>query len=329
MKTLIIFVMLLFTPLSHANDEQIDFIGFTFENDAFFRDDGLYSNGLTVSWGYNELSSLEEDTLPSWLAYLAQKSYLTKDPDKTYSVTYRFAHLLQTAIELSAEELVEEDAPYVGLLAWNGQLGAYDDFVSDQLSLTLGMVGPLAGGELVQSTVHQLIGSKAPQGWDNQIDNEFAFRLQAQRLWRIYNHPLGIGEYDLLTGLNGGVGNLRSDIGAGIGLRWGRALADNFSSASAFPSKKMNSANNSVHGWYLFVNSSAFYVANDIFMDGNTFQDSHSVSLIHQQFGISAGVMVNLYHWKIVYTLFQQSAQYQGQNEASRYGSITVSYNFD
>lgn len=328
MKTLIIILLLLFAPLSDANDKPLDFFSFTFENDEFFKDDGLYTNGLILSWGYNELRDLEGEILPSWISYLAQKSYLTSKPDKIYSVTYRFAHLLQTAIDLRAEELQPEDAPYVGLFAWNGQLSAYDDFSSDQLSLTLGLVGPLAGGELLQSTVHQVIDAKSPQGWGNQINNEFVFRLQAQRLWRIYDHSLSIGEFDLITGLNGGVGNLRSDIGAGVGLRWGKALADNFSSASAFPIKKINSVNNNAHGWYFFVNTSAFYVANDIFMNGNTFQDSHSVSLIHPQFGTSVGVMVNLYHWNLVYTLFQQSDQYQGQNETSRYGSITVSYNY-
>jgi len=331
MKKLMIIVLLMFTPLCFANDETLDFFSLTFENDYFTTDDGLYSNGLILSWGYNELSSLEGDTLPSWISYLAQKSYLTSEPDKTYSVTYRFAHLIQTAIDVSEKELVPEDAPYVGLFAWNGQLSAYDDLSSDQLSLSLslGLVGPLSGGKRAQSAVHQAIGSMAPRGWDNQIGNEFVFRLQAQRLWRIYDRPLGIGEFDLITGINGGVGNLRSDIGAGVGLRWGQELTDNFSSASAFPIQKINSLNTSPHGWYFFVNTSAFYVANDIFMNGNTFQDSHSVSLIHQQFGISAGIMVNLYHWNIVYTLFQQSDEYRGQNETSRYGSITVSYNFD
>lgn len=329
MKTFIIIVLLLFTPLSYANDEPLDFFSFTFENDYFTTDDGLYSNGLILSWGYNELGSLEIDTLPPWIAYLAQKSYLTSEPNKNYSVTYRFAHLLQTAINARTKELVPEDAPYVGLLAWNGQLSAYDEFSSDQLSLTLGLVGPLAGGEFVQTKVHQAIASKPPKGWDNQINNELVFRLQAQRLWRVYDHSLGLGEFDLITGLNGGFGNLRSDIGAGIGLRWGSALADSFSSASAFPIQKINSVNAGAYGWYFFVNTSAFYVANDIFINGNTFQDSHSVSLIHQQIGISAGIVANFYQWNVVYTLFRQSDEYQGQNETSRYGSITVSYNFD
>ncbi|MFT6927750.1 MAG: hypothetical protein ACJAZP_003389 [Psychromonas sp.] len=67
------------------------------------------------------------------------------------------------------------------------------------------------------------------------------------------------------------------------------------------------------HGWYFFVNTSAFYVANDIFINGNTFQDSHSVSLIHDQIGISASIVANFYQWNLVYTLFRQSDEYQGK----------------
>lgn len=328
MKTLIIFVMLLFTPLSYADNDKVDFISFSFENDSFFRDDGLYSNGLIFSWGYNDVSALDNETLPLWIAYIADKSYLTSQSDKTYSVAYTVGQLIQTAIDISVKELVEEDAPYVGLLAWDAQLSAYDNVSNDQLSLTLGVVGPASGAEYVQHMVHKIIGASEPQGWDNQINNEFVFRVQAQRLWRVYDKPLGIAEFDVITGLNGGIGNLRSDVGAGVGVRWGEDLSNNFSSASAFPIRKFNRFNNSANGWYLFANASTFYVANDIFMDGNTFQDSHSVDLIHQQFAISAGIMVNFNSWNFVYTLLQQTDQYHGQNESSRYGSIIITYNF-
>ena len=74
MKTLIIFVIMLSAPFVYANDHDVDLISFTFENDAFFRDDGLYSNGLFLAWGYNDVNALDNETLPSWIAYLAQKS---------------------------------------------------------------------------------------------------------------------------------------------------------------------------------------------------------------------------------------------------------------
>ncbi|MFT6986269.1 MAG: lipid A 3-O-deacylase [Psychromonas sp.] len=328
MNKLIIVLIIIFTPLSYAEND-VDFFGVTLENDFFFNDDGLYTNGLIATWGYDDVERLDEQALPDWLAYLAQKSYLNKQQDKRYAITYTVAQLIQTAIDDSVEELIAEDSPYVGMLAWEGQLTAYDHLTLDRLTLILGMVGPVASAEFTQTAVHNVVDARDTRGWGNQIGNEAVFRVQADRLWRIYDKTLGNTEFDVVSGVNAGIGNFRSDIGAGVGLRWGQELQNSFLSASAFPIQKLNRPQHSPNGWYFFVNSAAFYVANDIFMNGNTFQDSHSVSLIHQQFSISTGFMVNLYHWSIVYTLFQQSAQYQGQNEASRYGSITVSYNFD
>lgn len=327
MKVFITLLMVLLVPFSYATND-LDHLNFTFENDAFLRDDGLYSNGLLVSWGYNDVRSLDKQTLPAWLACLVQATYLSSLADKHYALSYSVGQLLQTAIDLSQEELVAEDAPYVGLLAWKAQLSAYDHLQNDQLSLILGLVGPASGAEFVQNLVHQVIGSTTPQGWGNQIANEFVLRLQGQRLWRIYDKQLGTTEFDAIGGIHGGVGNYRSDIAAGVGVRWGRNLAKSFLSASAFPVQKFNHSQNSPHGWYLFANVSAFYVANDIFINGNTFQDSHSVDLIHQQFSISAGVMLNIHSWNIFYTLLHSTDQYHGQNERSRFGSVSVTYNF-
>lgn len=327
MKRFIIVAIMLLTSFSYA-DDGADFLSMTVENDAFVRDDGLYSSGLIATWGYNDVERLDKQTLPDWLAYVAQKSYLSTQQDKRYSISYSVAHLLQTAIEISVEELIEEDAPYVGMLAWKGKLSAYDQLMIDQLSFTLGMVGPAAGAEFVQEVTHAVIGASAPRGWDNQIGNEPVFRVQAERLWRIYDNTLADTEFDVITGVNGGIGNLRSNIAAGVGLRWGQDLQSNFSSAPVFPLQKLNHAHYSPYGWYFFANASAFYVANDIFIDGNTCQDSHSVDLIHQQLGASVGVMANIYNWNVVYTVLQLSDQYHGQNERSRFGSIAITYYF-
>ena len=327
MKRFIIAVIMLFTSFSYAEND-VDFFSFTLENDAFVRDDGLYTGGLIATWGYDDVERLDKQTLPDWLAYLAQKSYLNTQQDKRYSITYSVAHLSQTAIDIKVSELIEEDAPYVGMLGWGGQLTAYDQLIIDRLSLTLGMVGPVVGAEFVQEVVHEAIDANEPQGWDHQIDNEPVFRLQVERSWRVYEKTLGSTELDLVTAVNSGIGNLRSDIGAGVGLRWGLDLQSNFSSADAFPAQKLNGGHNSPNGWYCFANASAFYVVNDIFMDGNTFQDSHSVNLIHQQYGVSLGVMANIYNWNIVYTLLQLSDQYHSQSERSRFGSLTLTYYF-
>ena len=327
MKRLLITAIMLFTPFSYAAHD-IDFFSLTIENDFFFKDDGLYSSGLIATWGYDDVERLDEQSLPGWLAYLAEKSYLNRQQDKLYNIAYAVAQLQQTPIDIKVAELIEEDAPYVGMLAWEGQLTSYDQFSLDRLSLVLGAVGPISGAEFVQDVVHKLIGANDPQGWDHQINNEPVFRLQAERSWRIYDKTLQDAEIDIITGANAGIGNLRSDLGAGIGLRWGQGLQSNFSSFSAFPVQKLNFAHNSPNGCYVFANVSAFYVANDIFMDGNTFQDSHSVDLIHQQYGASVGLMANINNWGFLLTLLHLSDQYHGQNERSRFGSVTLTYHF-
>jgi hypothetical protein len=49
---------------------------------------------------------------------------------------------------------------------------AWDDRVSDQLSLILGFVGPVALAEPAQTFIHRLTGADEPQGWDNQLQQE-------------------------------------------------------------------------------------------------------------------------------------------------------------
>ena len=327
MKRLVFTALTLLTAFAAA-DNKIDFISFKAENDSFFKEDGLYSNGLSLSWGYDDVPRLDKQSLPDWLAYLARKSHLSAQQNKDYAITYSFAHLLQTAIDIKIAELVEEDAPYVGLLAWRGQLTAYDAFTLDRASLTLGLVGPVAAAKSLQQLAHYVIAANNPQGWNNQIGNEAVFQLQAERLWRVYKQKFKVTEFDLLSAANAGIGNFRSDMGLAVGLRWGQGLQSSFSAASAFPLQKLNYAHHSADGWYFFSNVSASYALNDIFIDGNSFQESHSVDLIHPQYGASIGVMANIAQWNIVYTLLQLSDQYHGQKQRSRFGSLTFTYHF-
>lgn len=308
------------------------FASLVFENDAFFRDDEQYSHGLFLNWGYSHVDALNAQNLPFWIASLAQKTHLTTryktNKSKQYAISYGFGQALQTAVDITVDELLEEDSPYVGLLAWEVNLLAYDALVSDEAGMIIGAVGPIALGEFSQTFAHKIMGATEPQGWDNQINNELVLRIQARRTWRVYESQFLNGEFDFLTGIDGGIGNLRSDLSTGVAIRFGQQLRKNFLSASVFPVQKFNGLNNSAYGWYLFANASATYVANDIFMNGNTFEDSHSVDLIHPQGAISLGFMANIYDFSILYTILYLSDEYQNQRKSSRFGSLVLTYHF-
>ena len=100
------------------------------------------------------------------------------------------------------------------MIAWKANISAYNEKISDELSLTLGAVGPATGGEYIQKHLHDVIRANKPLGWDNQINNEVVFRVEAERLWRHSIASFRNTEVDLVTGINTGLGNLLSDVNA-------------------------------------------------------------------------------------------------------------------
>jgi len=122
----IVILLILLSPLSYAEDNELDFISFIIENNFIFFENCGYSNAFIGAWGYNDVGKLDKQSLPSWIAYLANKSYLTSMLDKQYSEPYSIGQYMQTAIDIEESELVEEDAPYASLLAWEGQINAFN-----------------------------------------------------------------------------------------------------------------------------------------------------------------------------------------------------------
>lgn len=320
---------LFFAPAALAIEKEMDFFTVTFENDVLFKEDGEYTNGLAVAWGYKDIKGFDDETLPSWLAFLADKTYLSNGGDnKQYDVGYGLAQTMQTSTDITVAELVEDDAPYAGFLGWKSSLLAFDEHQVDEVGLILGVVGPASGAEQTQKFIHKITDSDEPMGWDNQLENELVFRVDAKRLWRLADFNVGSTEFDIIGGAVGGLGNLRSDVGGAVSLRWGQDLQRSFSSVAVIPARDPNPLGNSKDGWYVFANLGVSYVANNIFIDGNTFKDSHSVDLIHEQATISAGAAVNISNWSFLVSLVRGTDQYETQTEFSRFGSFAVSYNF-
>lgn len=320
---------LIVSPSAYTADQEMDFFTVTFENDVLFQEDGGYTNGLGVAWGYNDVESLNDEILPSWLAYLADKTYITNGgANKRYDIGYSIGQIMQTPIDITVSELVEEDAPYAGFLGWKSSLIAFDEHQVDEIGLIIGVVGPASGAEKSQKIIHKITDSDEPMGWDNQLENELVFRVDAKRIWRLADFSAGSTEFDIIGGAVGGIGNLRSDVGGAISLRWGQDLKNSFSSAAVIPARDPNPLGNSKNGWYVFANLGASYVANNIFIDGNTFKDSHSVDLIHEQATISAGAALTLNNWSFLISAVRGTDQYKTQSEFSRFGSFAVSYNF-
>ena len=66
-------------------------------------------------------------------------------------------------------------------------------------------------------------------------------------------------------------------------------------------------------------------VARNIFLDGNTIRDSHSVSKKRWVGDAAVGVAANFGVYKIAFVRVFRSQEFIGQQSAPRYGSITIS----
>ncbi|KKN83321.1 hypothetical protein LCGC14_0300700 [marine sediment metagenome] len=318
-----------FISCAAQGQTETDWIQLNWENDFFAGEDNGYTNGTGVSWGRRGLEQFDGQSLPGWLGFLAEKTYLANFSGRQRAVSYTLGQAMYTPTDIEQTQLIENDRPYAGLLVWGASLYAFDEEVSDRLSLMLGVVGPAAGAKHTQKLIHDVVGSDTPQGWGNQLDNEPVFSVEAQRLWRVEQWRRGGLEFDIIAGAGGGAGNLLSQVSSGVALRVGSQLGGTWSAVSLIPSRTINTfASESIASWQLYFSLGGRYVLNDITIDGNTFSSSHSVPLEHTQGIMSAGLAVNRGQWGASFSYQLGTDQFEGQRMNTRFGALALTYLF-
>jgi lipid A 3-O-deacylase len=310
-----------------AAAEEERWLTLTWENDWNTADSG-YTNGMGVGWGRGPYRSFDDADLPRWLGATARALPYSRDDAFTHDISYRVSQLMFTPDDISAEEVIEDDRPYAGILLWSAHLHSWRERFSNRYRLTLGAVGPVSGAEQVQELAHKLISVNKANGWDNQLDNEPVFMLSNERLYRLADGRFGDAlEYDVLGLTELMAGTLRSEVGAGAGFRIGAGLARSFASVSLVPGRNVHPLGQGPGSeWYAFVNLYARYVFNDITLDGNYFSDSHSVDLTHEQALYALGLAWRSARWGVVASYQESSRTFEERKEVTGFGSVSVTF---
>lgn len=312
-----------------AGEKVPEFITFTFENDFFVGEDDGYTNGLGVTYGKGPFNQFNNDNLPNWLHWLSKDLYVSTMKNKQRAVAHMFFQRMQTPVDITEPELIVDDVPYAGLLAWQGTMYAWDDRVSDQLSLILGFVGPVTLAEQAQTFIHVLMNADEPQGWDNQIQNEPVFKIEAQRIWSLYRSG-GMGtQFDLLGLWGAGIGNLESATKGGFAVRWGTNLKHSYQAFSLQVDRQINPLSlTPSNDFYLFLGGRVGVVFNNILIDGNTFKDSHSVPLEHFQDQVSTGVVWSSGRNAFVFQVSSISSSTPIIDDRELFGALSITHRF-
>lgn len=291
------------------------------ENDAFTGTDRHYTNGILASW-------LSGEDVPSWIRQVGDViPMFANDSRRRYGVA--LSHVIFTPENTETSEPILNDRPYAAWLSGNFALTAETEDRLDRLTLSLGVVGPGAGGEFVQNEFHTIIGSDKAQGWTNQIHNEPALNLFYERQWRwLAEASEGGFGVDALPHLGAALGNVYTYAAAGLALRLGQDLPADWGPPRVRPALPGSAyfQPRSGFGWYLFAGAEGRAVARDIFLDGNTWKDSQSVDKRPLVADLNAGLAVTIDGFRIAYTYVYRTKEFYGQDEPDKFASISLSF---
>ena len=300
-----------------------------FENDILDTgaSDRHYTNGLLISY------QTGENRVWSWLDGWARRHYFL-DPDVRLRAGLAVGHNLYTPEDISTSELVENDRPYAAWLHVDLSLVGQTDDLLRTMQLSFGIVGPAAKGEEFQKWVHKIIDSPEPMGWDNQLNNELALMLVFEQKWRNIHSPgflRGLGlDIDLSPHGSVALGNVFTYGGVGGTVRLGQGLERDFGPPRIQPSPPGSGfcAPTGGFGWYLFGGLDGRLMLRNIFLDGNTFSDSHSVDKNYLVGDLVSGVAVSGLGMRFSLTYVVRTPEFKEQSGADRFGSITLSFHF-
>jgi len=303
------------------------------ENDRIANTDRHYTNGVRLGW----VSEAEDgDNLPEVRDTL-QMLYPLADV-RGGRLGLEMGHNIYTPADTEARTLQTDDRPYAGWLYVSGSLyaetgkGLGDHFTEtlDKMALEVGVVGPAALGKQVQNEYHKLIGVATSKGWEHQLENEPGINLIGERKWRHKALRFYGLEADAIPHVGASLGNVYTHLNTGLTLRIGQELYVDYGPPLIRPSLSGFGAVNPAEkfSWYAFAGVDGRWVLRNIFLDGNTFADSHSVDKKPLVGDFVAGVALTYHNVRVAFTHVMRTREFDTQAEPDRFGAVSLSFRF-
>lgn len=231
---------------------------------------------------------------------------------------YAIGQYLYSPSDIEIKEAMTNDRPYGGWLYAGFSSFKVKDNTYEFGEIDIGIIGPSSYAQQVQETIHKWTGSTTPQGWDNQLKDEIGINIIYQR-----KHKWDYNIIDVIPHYGGCLGNAFTYLNAGCMSRIGYNLPDNFGFLRMEPTAKAN-----FFSCYLFSEVDGRYVARNVFLDGNTFEDSYSVDKEELVGDLTVGMGAIYNRFEIVYGETYRSKEFESQEESDMFGTIMLSWRF-
>lgn len=307
------------TPAAGA--ESLGVFSFVVENDLFYGLDQHYTNGLRLLWVPDG-----EAIPPKWARNLIRKVPWFRNQG-TLRHGYAFGQSMFTPSDITVAKPPSDERPYAGWLYSSIGLGVESGKVLDLLALTVGMVGPSALAKQGQKFIHEISDSDEPQGWDTQLANEPGIMVTYQHSWRaLASSTFTEGQMDVTPHVGAVVGNVFTYGNLGLTLRFGKRLPNDYGPPRIQPGSPGSGDFSPVShtGWYFFVGVEGRAVARNIFLDGNTFYESSSVTKEPLVGDVQFGYVFDWRRYRLCYTHVLRTREYQTQASRDDFGAFSI-----
>jgi len=317
-----------------ADSPYDNYLSFSYENDLIGDGtDKYYTSGVRLTY-YNM-----NTVVPDVVADVAE-AIPDFDINGTTSTFFTLGQNLYSPSVITDPNERPNDRPYAAWLYGSLGLSTVTGDHADDVELTLGVVGPEALGEQTQKFIHtHITGSPTPRGWEHQLDFEPGVILSWQRRW-----PRGPnGDWSVDFGdnfrlnaepnVNVSLGNIHTYAGTGLMLTFG-PYQDTLQDTPPRVKPAMSGSGffnvpDQDWSWYTFAGADARIIGRNIFLDGNTFDNSSpSVDKKYIVGDLVAGVAFTLNNYRLSYTANYRTKEFDGQDEDTVFGSITLTTRF-
>ncbi len=313
-----------------ASDAPHGYVSIVVENDVMVSDrDRHYSNGFRIDWVPKERRSM------LGLTGLLEGLLLSRPEGSTPRPYLQFGQNMYTPSDITDPELIEDDHPFGGWLYLTTGVELATPRWTDQVELTLGLVGPASQAGRFQRAWHRWFGFRPANGWPNQLRNEPGINLAYRRQWHL---PLGADNGGPLLSLHphagASLGNVFTYAATGLTLQLSKGTSWRTLPriSPALPGSGIIGPTGGSFGWSVFIGVEGRAVARNIFLDGNTFRDSHGVRSKALVGDLTAGfIMVldgvlGLPPVRLTFSITLRSGEFDGQDGSNRFGGVSVTF---
>ncbi len=293
--------------------ESTESISLYIENDFRFSD-RYYTNGLKLLY-----TGLGDDFYTSKAQFAFLRLFVEDDSETQAWQTASLGQNMYVSSSISEANPPSWDRPYAGWLYLNAGAHIAKKNSLDSFSITMGVVGPLSFAEQTQKFYHSIIDAETPMGWDKQINNEFGFMVSYSHSQRFFRHDFSSNfSTDIVGSLGVDLGNVLMQGTARGFIRFGFNLPYDFS-----PTRIDYDSSNDVRwippsgspDWHCFMYAGGAFraVGQNIFLNGNTFKKSVSVTPEWAVYEAMAGVSTRYKNFQLDLNWTLQTAEFTTQ----------------